>query len=242
MQIIIKENYDQMSEEASKLLIDLIKSKPNALLGLATGSTPIGLYKNLVDAHKNEGLSFKDIKTVNLDEYIGLPPEHEESYRFFMNEQLFNHIDINKENTFIPNGKAESYEEECKRYEAQLDDLGRQDIQVLGVGENGHIGFNEPSSELEMYTHIANLAESTIHANSRFFDSIEEVPTQAISMGMGSIFKAKHIILLASGKNKARSISSLTSDIITPLIPVSLIKLHPNVTVILDKEAASELG
>lgn len=241
MKIIVKENYDQMSEEASKYIIDLVKSKPDALLGLATGSTPIGLYKNLVDAHKNSGLSFKNIKTVNLDEYIGLPPEHEESYRYFMNEQLFDLIDIDKNNTYIPNGKADNYSDESKRYEDQLDSLGRQDIQILGVGENGHIGFNEPSSKLEMYTHVADLAESTIHANSRFFDTIEEVPTQAISMGMGSIFKAKHIILLASGKHKARSISSLTSDVITPLIPVSLIKLHPNVTVILDKEAASEL-
>lgn len=238
MNIIIKDNYEQLSLEASKIVANIIKNKKDAVLGLATGSTPVGLYENLIKLYENNEISFKDVKSVNLDEYIGLPEGHPESYRVFMNEKLFNHIDIKPENTHLPNGLAEDLVEECKRYEEVIDSVGRQDIQILGIGENGHIGFNEPSSKLEKDTHIEDLSESTIHANSRFFDSIDDVPTTAISMGMGSIFKAKQILLLASGEKKAKIMKSLEDSVITPLIPASFLKLHPNVTVIMDKEAA----
>lgn len=239
MKIIITDNYDHLSEKAGEIIKDIVKENPKAVLGLATGSTPIGLYKNLVKAYEEGEISFKDIKSINLDEYIGIPSDHEQSYRVFMNTNLFNHIDINKENTHVPNGMAVDLSEECKRYEDIIDSLDQAEVQILGIGENGHIGFNEPSSKLERYTHIEDLTSSTINANSRFFDSIDEVPTRAISMGMGSIFKAKQILLLASGKNKAKIMKTLEDSVITPLIPASFLKLHPNVTVIMDKDAAS---
>ncbi len=239
MEIIITKNYDEMSKKAADIVANTIKENPNAILGLATGSTPIGLYKELINKNENKEISFKNIKSVNLDEYIGLSGEHKQSYRYFMNKNLFNHIDIDKNNTYVPNGKAEDFLEECKNYEKIIDDLGGQDIQILGIGENGHIGFNEPSSKLELYTHIEDLQESTINANSRFFEKIKDVPTTAISMGMGSIFKAKKIILLASGVKKAKIMNTLKDSVITPLIPASFLKLHKNVIVIMDEEAGS---
>lgn len=238
MEIIIKENYEMLSKAAADLVADVIKNNPKAVLGLATGSSPIGLYKELINKYNQNEISFKDIKTVNLDEYIGLDGSHEQSYRYFMNDILFNHIDIDKKNTYVPNGKASDIDFEAKEYEKTLDNLGGQDIQILGVGENGHIGFNEPDSKLNLYTHMEDLQSSTIEANSRFFESIEDVPTQAISMGIGSILKAKKIVLIANGENKAKAIKSLTDDLVTPLIPVSFLKLHPDVTVIIDKHAA----
>lgn len=239
MKIIITKNYDEMSSVAADLVEKCINKKPNAILGLATGSTPIGLYKELIKRHNDNKISFKDITSVNLDEYIGLPGDHDQSYRYFMNENLFNHVDIDKTKTFVPNGKAEDLNEEAKNYEKNIDDLGGIDLQILGIGTNGHVGFNEPSSKLELYTHIEDLTESTIHANSRFFDSIDDVPTTAISMGIGSIFKAKEIILLASGENKAKIMQTLKDTLVTPLIPASFLKLHPNVTIIMDEDAAS---
>lgn len=238
MEIIIKENYEMLSKAAADLVADVIKNNPKAVLGLATGSSPIGIYKELINKYNQNEISFKDIKTVNLDEYIGLDGSHEQSYRYFMNDILFNHIDIDKKNTYVPNGKASDIDFEAKEYEKTLDNLGGQDIQILGVGENGHIGFNEPDSKLNLYTHMEDLQSSTIEANSRFFESIEDVPTQAISMGIGSILKAKKIVLIANGENKAKAIKSLTDDFVTPLIPVSFLKLHPDVTVIIDKDAA----
>lgn len=237
MKIIIANDYEQMSLEAANIITDIIKSNPKAVLGLATGSSPIGLYENLIKEYKSGNISFKDIKTINLDEYIGLDGDHPKSYRYFMDDVLFNHVDIDKSNTFIPNGKAQNLEEECTSYERKLDELGGQDVQILGIGTNGHIGFNEPSEELVLYTHVENLQDSTIQANSRFFKSIEEVPTTAISMGIGSIFKAKQIVLVASGPKKAEIMASFQNNNLTPQIPASLLKLHPNVTIIMDKEA-----
>lgn len=237
MKFIIKDSYEEMSKAASDIICEQIKNKPDSVLGLATGSTPIGLYKNLIQNYNDGLISFKNIKTVNLDEYVGLSGDHEQSYRYFMNKTLFNEIDIDKANTFIPDGTASNLEEEAEAYEEKINKIGNPDIQILGIGENGHIGFNEPSSKLEMFTHVEYLTDSTIHANSRFFDSIEDVPTMAISMGIGSIFKAKKIILLASGENKANIMNTLRNAIITPLIPASFLKLHPDVTVIMDKEA-----
>lgn len=239
MKIIIKKDYESVSYEAAKIVSELIKTKKNAVLGLATGSTPIGLYKKLIEKNKNKEISFKDVITVNLDEYIGLDGSHNQSYRYFMNENLFKHIDIKKENTHIESGVAKSFEEETKNYEKLIDDLGGQDIQILGIGENGHIGFNEPSEELDLFTHTEKLTPSTIDANARFFEKKEDVPTSAITMGIGSIFKAKHIILIATGIKKAPIMKTFQNSKITTQIPASLLKLHPNVTIILDEEAAS---
>lgn len=238
MEIIVSKNYDELSKKAANFIIDLIKDKPDSVLGLATGGTPEGMYAELVKAYEVGKISFKDVKTYNLDEYIGLDGNHEQSYRHFMNKQLFDHVDIDKNNTYVPNGKAEDLEAECENYEKILKDLSYADIQILGIGTNGHIGFNEPAEELILPTHVEPLVEATIEANSRYFDSKDEVPKEAISMGIGSILKAKHIILLASGPSKNEIMKYFNNDKISTNIPASLIKLHPNVTIIMDEEAA----
>lgn len=238
MEIIVSKNYDELSKKAASFIIDLIKEKPDAVLGLATGGTPEGMYAELIKAYEAGEISFKDIKTYNLDEYIGLDGDHEQSYRYFMDKQLFDHVDIDKNNTYVPNGKAEDLEAECKNYEKILEDLSYADIQILGIGTNGHIGFNEPADELILPTHVEPLVEATIEANSRYFDSKDEVPKEAISMGIGSILKAKYIILLASGPSKNEIMKYFNNDKISTNIPASLIKLHPNVTIIMDEEAA----
>lgn len=238
MEIIVSKNYDELSKKAANFIIDLIKDKPDSVLGLATGGTPEGMYAELVKAYEAGKISFKDVKTYNLDEYIGLDGNHEQSYRHFMNKQLFDHVDIDKNNTYVPNGKAEDLEAECENYEKILKDLSYADIQILGIGTNGHIGFNEPAEELILPTHVEPLVEATIEANSRYFDSKDEVPKEAISMGIGSILKAKHIILLASGPSKNEIMKYFNNDKISTNIPASLIKLHPNVTIIMDEEAA----
>lgn len=230
------------SKKAADLIKNIIEEKNDAVLGLATGSTPIEMYKNLIEMYNNGEISFKDVKTINLDEYLGLAGDHEQSYRYFMDENLFNHVDINKDNTAVPNGLAEDYDQHVADYEAMIDALGGQDCQVLGVGINGHIGFNEPSENLELKTHVEDLTESTIEANKRFFESANDVPKKAISMGIGSIFKAKKILVLAFGETKADAIKALEDSKITTMIPVTLLKLHPDVTVIVDEAAASKLN
>lgn len=238
MKVIITKNYDEMSQKASELVRDLVNEKPDAILGLATGGTPEGLYANLVEYYENGDLSFKDVKTYNLDEYVGLSGDHDQSYRYYMNEKLFDKVDINKENTHVPNGKADDLEKEAKDYEALIDELSNADLQILGIGTNGHIGFNEPDENLQAYTHVADLTQSTIDANARYFDNADDVPKTAISMGIASILKAKKIVLMASGKNKADAISTFKTDLITTQNPASLIKLHPDVTLIIDEDAA----
>ena len=242
MKVIIEKDYDGISKTAGNIIEGLVRENPNAILGLATGSTPIGTYKELIRMHKDEGLDFSHITTFNLDEYVGLDGENPNSYRFFMNTELFDHININKENTFVPDGKADNPEEFCKEYDGNIKSYGGVDIQVLGIGSNGHIAFNEPDEELSVGTCIVNLTEETIDANSRFFDSIAEVPKTAITMGIGSILKAKKIILLASGKNKARVIKEiLNNGKITTNLPASLLLLHDDVTFIVDESAYSEM-
>ncbi len=241
MKVIIEKDYEGLSKKAAKIIKDEIIKKPNLILGLATGSTPVGTYKELIRMHKEEGLDFSKVITFNLDEYIGISPEHFSSYHKFMEENLFNHINIRKGNIHIPDGNTENIEEYCKNYDKSIRELGGIDIQVLGIGENGHIAFNEPANELKLGTHVANLTESTIEVNSRFFDSIEEVPRTAITMGLGSIMKAKKIILLANGKRKAPIMKEiLKQEIVTTSIPATMLLLHSNATVILDEEAASE--
>lgn len=241
MKIIVKKDKDEASKIAAEMIKELLVSKESPTLGLATGSTPITLYQQLIEMNKKNEISFRNVKTVNLDEYIGLDGSHPQSYRFFMNENLFNHVDIDKSNTHVPNGNPSSLDEEAKNYEKIIDSLGHIDIQILGVGPNGHIGFNEPNTHLQLYTHVEDLTQTTIEANSRFFDSIDQVPKKAISMGIGSIFKAKKIIVLAFGKNKADAIKDLSHDEISTNLPVSILKLHPDVTLILDEDAASLL-
>lgn len=240
MKLVVGKNYDEMSALAARQMIE--KWNELNVLGLATGSTPIGLYNELVKACENGEISFKDKVTVNLDEYIGLPDGHKESYRFFMNENLFDRVDIDKNNTYVPKAEDENDVEAGKRYEEIVKKLGGADVQILGIGENGHIAFNEPDEELNGNTGIVKLTESTIHANSRFFDSEDEVPRYAISMGMRTILSAKEIILLASGKKKADAVRKLfMDDKITTQCPVTFLKLHPNVTVYIDEDINEEI-
>lgn len=240
MKLIIEKNYEDMSQKAATIIAKSIREKPDLVLGLATGSTPIGTYKELIRMHKEEGLDFSQVTTFNLDEYIGLAPEDVQSYYHFMFETLFNHINIKKENIHIPDGKTEDIESFCRKYEADIKNSGGIDLQILGIGVNGHIGFNEPAEELIFDTHLTDLAEETIKSNSRFFDSPEEVPRKAITMGIGSIMRAKKIMLLANGKNKAPIISQLVeNNAVTTQNPASLLKLHHDVVVLVDEEAAS---
>lgn len=236
MKLIVVENYDEMSRLAAIKIKEVIESKPDAILGLATGSTPIGTYKELINMNKAGELDFSKVTTINLDEYIGLSEKNTQSYRYFMNENLFNHINIKKENTFIPNGLAKNIEEETKKYDQKIDELGGTDIQILGIGSNGHIAFNEPNDYLTAGSHLTNLAESTISANSRFFNSIDEVPKTAITMGLGQIMKSKKILLLATGENKAKAIKEVLSGKITTKNPATMLQMHRDVTLIIDKK------
>ncbi|WP_029688345.1 glucosamine-6-phosphate deaminase [Thermoanaerobacter sp. A7A] len=239
MKVIITVNYDEMSKKAAEIVKKQIKEKPNTVLGLATGSTPLGMYKHLIEMYKRGEIDFSNVITFNLDEYIGLSPDHPQSYHYFMFHNFFNHINIKKENVHIPNGIAEDLEEECRKYEEEIEKAGGIDLQILGIGVNGHIGFNEPEESIETKTHVVTLTEDTINANKRFFKSAEEVPRKAITMGLGSIMKAKKIVLLASGKNKAEAIKETIKGQLTTKVPATVLALHPDVTIIIDKEAAS---
>jgi glucosamine-6-phosphate deaminase len=241
MRIIVAANYDEMSKKAADMVASQIILKPESVVGLATGGTPIGFYKEVIKIYRDGKFSFKNVKTFNLDEYYGLDKSNEQSYHYYMMNNLFNHVDINLENINIPSGIAESIEVECESYERKIKSAGGIDIQVLGIGTNGHIGFNEPDIKFEARTHLVNLDEETIEANSRYFNSIEEVPKSAISMGIKTIMHARKIILLASGSEKAKVIERMINGHITPDLPASILQLHPDVTLILDKDAATEL-
>ncbi|MCS7229469.1 MAG: glucosamine-6-phosphate deaminase [Candidatus Kryptonium sp.] len=253
MLVIVKEDYDAMSKEAAKIVADRIRKKPNLVLGLATGSTPLGLYKELIRMHKEEGLDFSKVVTFNLDEYIGLPPEHDQSYHYFMWENLFKHININPANVHIPQGmfgdlKISPYETDpkveayCQWYEEQIKKFGGIDLQILGIGANGHIAFNEPGSSLGSRTRIKTLTEKTRQDNSRFFKSIDEVPKYAITMGIGTIMEAKEVILLASGEGKADAVKAAVEGPVTAMCPASMLQMHRKAIIILDKKAASKLS
>ncbi len=228
-----------MSHKAAQLIIEKIRSKPDMTLGLATGSTPKGVYDELIKDHRENGTSYEKITTINLDEYIGLPSSDPNSYRYFMNSELFNHLDIPLENTHLPNGTADDISRECQRYEQLIKDLVDIDLQLLGIGRNGHIGFNEPGTAFNSRTHVVKLAESTRKANARFFKSINEVPTHAITMGIASILDSREIILLASGSAKAEAIQQLVNGEPNEQFPASALKLHSNVTIIADEDALS---
>ena len=239
MKIIVTKNYDEMSQKAFEIMKEVVVSNPSAVLGLATGTTPIGLYKKMIEDCKN-GTSYKNIKTVNLDEYKGLDINSDQSYVYFMRDNLFNHIDIDLANTHIENGKAEDSEKECARYNALLEKMP-QDIQLLGLGSNGHIAFNEPGTKFGSLTHVVDLAESTIKDNSRLFNDISEVPRQAFTQGLRNIMNAKKILILASGENKAKAVYGMVYGDVTEALPASVLQLHPDCTLIVDEAAGSLL-
>ena len=235
-------NYDDLSRKAANIISAQVIMKPNCVLGLATGTSPIGAYKQLIEWYNKGDLDFAEVRTVNLDEYIGLDGEHGQSYRYFMNHQLFDYVNIDKTNTNVPNGKAEDAEAECKRYDALIENLGGVDLQLLGIGHNGHIGFNEPNAEYEKTTHVVKLAESTINANARLFASRDEVPTSAITMGIKSIMMAKKILVIASGAGKAEILDKAFNGPVTPNVPASILQLHNDVTLVADEEALSRFS
>jgi glucosamine-6-phosphate deaminase len=237
MKLIRTENYAEMSVEAGKIIVDKIRSNPSLTLGLATGSTPKGVYDYLIQDHVTNETTYKQVKSVNLDEYIGLKAQDPNSYHYFMRQNLFNHLDINENHTHIPNGAAGDLEQECLRYDQLLKELGGVDLQLLGIGQNGHIGFNEPGTSFSSRTHIVTLAENTRIANSRFFNSPDEVPTHAITMGIASILESKEILLLVSGEKKAEALLNFMNGDISEEFPASALKYHQNVTVIADRDA-----
>ena len=241
MRIIVCENYEEVSKKAAQMILSQVTLKPNSVLGLATGSTPIGMYENLVDLNKKGDIDFSEVRTFNLDEYYNLPKENNQSYHYFMYQNLFNHININPANIHIPNGMTNNVDAECERYDELIKESGGIDIQVLGIGNNAHIGFNEPTINFEKGTHLVELDDSTIEANSRFFDNIEDVPKKAITMGVGSIFKSRKIMLIATGENKAEAIYNTVYGKVVPEVPASILQFHSDIVLILDKDAAKLL-
>ena len=239
MKIIITKNYEEMSDKAFEVMKEVVVNKPDAVLGLATGTTPIGLYKRMIEDCK-KGTSYKNIKTVNLDEYKGLDYSSDQSYVYFMRDNLFDHIDIDLKNTNIENGKADDADKECARYNALLENM-QQDIQLLGLGSNGHIAFNEPGTKFGSLTHVVDLTESTIKDNSRLFKDISEVLRQAFTQGLRNIMNAKKILILASGANKAKAVYGMVKGEVTEALPASVLQLHPDCTLIVDEAAGALL-
>lgn len=225
-------SYQEMSRQAANIISAQIILKPDTVLGLATGSTPVGTYKQLIEWNKKGDLDFSGVSTVNLDEYCGLNADHEQSYRYFMNNNLFNHININPANTHVPDGMAGDLQGECERYDNLISDLGGIDLQLLGIGHNGHIGFNEPDDQFETLTHVVNLKKSTIDANSRFFSSADEVPKRALTMGIKPIMAARKILLIANGADKRDILERALYGPVTPQVPASILQLHTDLTVV----------
>ena len=239
MKVIITKTYEEMCQKAARILAAQITLKPDSVLGLATGSTPLGIYSELVKKYQQGELDFSELCSVNLDEYVGLSPDNEQSYRYFMNHNLFDHINIPKKYTYVPNGMAEDMLDECDDYELLIQQLGGVDLQLLGIGANGHIGFNEPSDSFAAETHLVDLTDSTIEANSRFFADKDSVPKQAVTMGIGTIMQAKKILLVANGDSKAKAIYDTLFGPVTPQVPASILRFHQDVTVIVDEAAFS---
>lgn len=240
MRICKVKNYDEMSKKTAAVIAAQIITKPDCVLGLATGSTPVGAYQYLVEKYNNGELDFSEVKTANLDEYKGLTKESDQSYYYFMYNNLFKHVNINMENTNIPDGTVEDAGAECRRYEEVLRTLGGVDLQLLGLGHDGHIGFNEPDDHFAQQTHCVDLTEMTIEANKRFFASIDDVPRQAYTMGIGTIMRARKIVFAISGKDKAAILKEALFGPVTPSVPASILQFHPDVIVIADEDALSE--
>ena len=237
MEVIICKDYEEISTLAADIIANVMKANPACVLGLATGSTPVGTYQKLIQKNQAGEIDFSEVTTVNLDEYYPISPENDQSYRYFMNVNLFNHVNIDKTKTYVPDGTASNPDAACAVYEALVKQVGPADIQVLGIGQNGHIGFNEPAEALEVATHVTGLTESTIKANARFFASEADVPTKALTMGIGTILSAKKIIILANGAAKAHAVAKLLAGKLDTSCPASMLNLHPDVTVICDEAA-----
>lgn len=241
MRIYRTADYAALSRKAAHIIDAQITTKPDCVLGLATGSTPVGMYRQLVEWYDEGDLDFGRVRTVNLDEYLGLPPSHSQSYRRFMDSNLFDRVNIDKTRTNVPDGLAPDVQAECARYDRLIEDMGGVDIQVLGMGHNGHIGFNEPADHFELGTHVVELAPSTIEANSRFFTSLDDVPRRAITMGMRNIMSARCILMVVSGGDKADIVARAFTGYVTPRVPASLLQLHPNAVLVGDEAALSRL-
>ena len=241
MRIYKTKDYDEMSRVAANIISAQVILKPESILGLATGSSPIGVYDQLVEWYKKGDLDFSRVTTVNLDEYKGLPKENEQSYYYFMHEYLFDKVNINVENTYLPDGMNLDSEAEAARYEEVLASVGQVDLQLLGMGHNGHIGFNEPGDVFAKATHCVDLKESTIEANKRFFESADDVPRQAYSMGIGTILKSKKLLVVVSGEGKAEALKNSICGPVTPQVPGSILQFHPDVTIVADEAALSKV-
>jgi len=241
MRVIIVQDYEELSECAADIVVSALEDKPNLVLGLATGSTPEGLYARLAAAHRNDGLDFSQVVTFNLDEYVGLPSDHPQSYRRFMDEKLFNHINVDPANIHIPNGMAQKLTEHCLQYEDAIAEAGGVDVQVLGVGRDGHVGFNEPGTSLGSWTHVTALTRETIEDNARYFDSEDEVPRFAVTMGIATILDSRTALFLATGEGKADAVQATIEGPVTSTITASALQLHPDVIAIVDEAAASKL-
>ncbi len=241
MEVIIQRDYEQMSKAAAQIVVEVLNTKPNAVLGMATGSTPLGLYQELVRLHKEEQLDFSRVTTFNLDEYVGLPVNHPQSYHYFMHEHFFRHVNIPPDSINIPSGTTSNYPAFCQWYEQQIEECGGIDLQILGIGSDGHIAFNEPTSSLSSRTRLKTLSKQTIDDNARFFEDRDSVPIYAITMGVGTILDARKLVLVASGKAKAEAIAQAVEGPVTSMITASAMQLHQDTTVIVDDEAAAGL-
>jgi len=242
MEVVVKETYDEISALGVKIIAEVIARKPRCVMGLATGSTPLGIYKELARMNKAGEIDFAQVVTFNLDEYVGLPTDHPESYRRFMNENLFDHVNIRKENTYVPDGMADDIHAFCDWYEQKILEHGGIDIQLLGIGHNGHIGFNEPGSSLGSRTRVKTLTQTTLEANARFFDDdVSQVPKYAITMGIGTILDAEQVLLVANGEGKADAIATTVEGPITAQVPATVVQMHRKATLVLDVAAASKL-
>lgn len=242
MKICKAKDYQELSRKAANIISAQLIMKPNCVLGLATGSSPVGTYEHLIERYKMGDLDFSQVTSVNLDEYKGLDPENEQSYRYFMNTNLFNHVNIDKSRTFVPNGLEPDSDKACKAHDQIINDCGGIDLQLLGLGHNGHIGFNEPSDTFAKGTHCVDLTETTIEANKRFFDSIDDVPRQAYTMGIQNIMQAKKIVVVVSGEDKAKILKEVVTGPVTPQVPASILQLHNDVTIVADEAALSVLN
>ena len=241
MRIIEAKDYKELSKQAANIIAAQIVMKPDCVLGLATGSSPIGTYDQLVEKYENGDLDFSKVSSVNLDEYRGLDHENDQSYYYFMHEHLFDRVNIDAENTNVPDGTNPDAEAECKRYEELIRSYGGVDLQLLGLGHNGHIGFNEPADHFARMTNCVNLQASTIEANKRFFESADQVPKQAYTMGIGTIMRAKSVLLIVSGADKAETLAKVIAGPVTPQVPASILQFHPNAVVVADEAALSGL-
>ncbi len=241
MEVDISKSYEELSRKAANVIADVLNAKPNAVLGMATGSSPLGLYQELVRMHQAQGLDFSQVTTFNLDEYVGLPVTHEQSYHYFMHENFFKHVNIPRENIHIPSGTTRNYQAFCEWYEKRIKDCGGIDAQILGIGSDGHIAFNEPTSSFNSRTRLKTLARQTIEDNARFFEEVKDVPIYAITMGVGTILEARKLVLVANGKNKADAAAKMIEGPVTSMITASALQLHADAKVFIDEAAAEKL-